>query len=72
MTLSSVDRPAVIGCLEDYMNGNNTDKVVGTENVFLVSRARLKVLVSWNRSGSLLSANTQISCNLEHTSTLQL
>lgn len=40
------DRPVVIGCLEEYMNGNNTDKAVGIENVSLVSRGSHKVLIS--------------------------
>lgn len=62
----SVDRPAVIGCSEDYMNGNNTYVVEGTGNVFLVSGARHKVFVSWNRSWSFLS-----SCNLEYTPVME-
>lgn len=62
----SVDRPAVIGCLEDYMNGNNTSVVEGTENAFLVSGARHEVFISWNRSRSLLS-----SSSLEYTPVME-
>jgi len=51
-------RRAEIGFLEDYMNGNNTDKVVGTENVFQVLRARANFLVSWNRRWTILSVNS--------------
>lgn len=52
------DRRVEIAFLEDYMNGNNTDKVVGTENVFQVLRARANFLVSWNRRLSILSVNS--------------
>lgn len=61
----SVYRPAEIVCLEDYMNGSNTNKVVGTENVFLVSRVRGKFLVLWKRRMSILRVNSEISCKFE-------
>jgi len=49
------------------MNGNNIYVVVGIVNVFLVSRARQKVLVLWKRSASHLSKNAQIYCSLKYT-----
>lgn len=65
--LLTLDRPAVIEFLEDYMNGNNIYVVVGIVNAFLVSRARQKVLVLWKRSASHLSTNAQIYCSLKYT-----
>jgi hypothetical protein len=62
----SVNRPAMTGFLEDYMNGNNTYVGVGTVNVFLVSRARQKVSVLGNISMNLLSANAQTCCSSEY------
>ncbi|RZB74973.1 tRNA dimethylallyltransferase 2 [Glycine soja] len=68
----SYARPAEIVCLEDYMNGSNTNKVVGTENVFLVSRVRGKFLVLWKRRMSILRVNSEISCKFEIPSSYEM